>query len=246
MSQRDAEVLHAVLGPERGVASTAEGPEAIMDNTPIANEDIADQSHNVLQAVEDMPVFEGAQVGIRGVKDALRAVVGSRRYYAERQERIAESEELYRERRNRWLESRLNDDPERPLPKVKIANVWDSIGSAERDGIVTLMNRHFDVNSEADVKVGVCVIQHPLFIRPNEGGRPQTFIGWINISDRNKGYGPATYLAILKSLPVGGGLKTHGVPSPDAIRMWDKLVAKGIARRIEDPEAEYPSYETVF
>jgi len=192
-------------------------------------------------------LLDDARVGVGGLRNFLRKAVGTKGYRAEAQGAIAESEEVYLEGRNRWLEDCLDDDPERSLPKIELANTWDSSGFVERDGISTLLTSHFDVHDNKNEKVGWCVLKHPLYVRSKEGGSTKSFIGDIKIADRGKGYGPATYLAILKALPVGGGLRTEGKISPDAERMWDRLVSKGVARRMDNaPKTEYSRYETIF
>lgn len=165
--------------------------------------------------------------------------------------------EQYLTERNQWLDARLNDDPARPLPEVSLVKIdkpplvvsFDDEPQSPRlpeegNTRVTITGL-FDINSADGTKVGFVVLN-----KSNLETRTtaENYIGDIRVLDdkRGQGYGPATYLAILKSLPAGEGLRTEGRLSADAKRVWSALVDRGVAKCIGDPEEPGVVYETVF
>jgi hypothetical protein len=152
--------------------------------------------------------------------------------------------ELSVDERNAWLDRTLNGDPARPLPEVHL--LQDKVWTPDID------ERHaqatsFQVNSPGDKSVGYVILNRP--IEPAfYGGSDKHFIRIIKIFDkaRGQGYGPATYLSILKSLPASAGLRTEGVMNEDSKKVWDNLVSKGVARQTGSEERPPTAYETVF
>ncbi len=164
--------------------------------------------------------------------------------------------EQYLTERNQWLDARLNDDPARPLPEVSLNKIdkprlvvsFDDQPvprmPEEGDKRVT-MTGLFDINGPDGTKVGYVVLNKSNL---ETRAKAENYIGDIRILDskRHDGYGPAAYLAILKSLPAGEGLRTEGRLSDDAKRVWNALVDRGVAKRIGDPNEPGVVYETIF
>jgi hypothetical protein len=96
-----------------------------------------------------------------------------------------------------------------------------------RTGDPDIESSFFVVQSPDQRNVGYAVIKKP----QSDGGQKRYFyIRDIRILERGRGYGPAAYLEIMKSLPEGVGLRTEGVLSSDAVRLWEGFEAKGLAR----------------
>jgi hypothetical protein len=138
------------------------------------------------------------------------------------------------ETRNMVLEGLLNDDPSRPLPQVTLQPQENKRLMAEFDGYKSQAGNDgttttvFDILTPTGERVGTTSLNQP----GTRSKDSKLYIGRIGIVDgqRHQGYGPAAYLEILKALPEGRGLRTEGVLSPDAVRVWEKLVSKGLAK----------------
>lgn len=147
--------------------------------------------------------------------------------------------------RNAWLDQML-DDPARPLPAVRFMPIDPPPGAEQFTGSKPYESTAFHVYSSEGKEVGALVMGRP--INPAfYGGSDKHFIRHIQIYDgeRGHGYGPATYLSVLKSLPTGVGLRTEGVLSNDGKRVWEGMVAKGVARP-SDKGGTPTAFETVF
>lgn len=168
--------------------------------------------------------------------------------------------------RNTWLDAKLDDDPERPLPEITL-RVQD-LSSKKHDlskedfgqppsDPQPRVEPLFDMTSYAidnneGKKVGYIDLVSP------RGNNRMNYINNVAVfgdsdpavdpeTERGKGYGPAAYLALLKSLPAGQGLETKGPLREGSLKMWERLVEKGVAREIESPEpGKYKAFGTVF
>ena len=135
--------------------------------------------------------------------------------------------------RDRILEEKLND-PERPLPKV-ILTPWElnAEGAISETPAVPLGNPNFpaqlfSIELPDGTEVGNFALQEP--------DASHRFIKTIKLHDPylHQGYGTATYLEILKSLPEGVQLRTEGRLNHDSFKIWQKLVSIGLAERSEE------------
>lgn len=157
--------------------------------------------------------------------------------------------------RNDWLEDRLNSEPNRPLPEMQLSPVSrDEVFTVFDDGTVMpdrtpppsgTLTTFYNVNDADGRRIGSVVMDEP---PSQEDQKERHYIGDIKIIDekQGQGYGLATYLAILKNLPPNAGLRTEGVLSPDARKMWQRLSAAGVARRVGGEETAPVAFETVF
>lgn len=158
------------------------------------------------------------------------------------------------ETRNAWLDAQLNDNPDQPLPVVNLRMVVDPDAQQglERSFNVTSLvsntrdkKKFYQVRNADNETVGMVTLVEPYAdsMKP-----PKSHIEFIKIAHQNrgKGYGPATYLELLKSLPEGAGLKSDTVLSADGIKAWERLVRKGVARKVEGEYVTTTGYETVF
>lgn len=149
--------------------------------------------------------------------------------------------EAYITSRNQMLEERLND-PDRPLPKVILSSfVPDAISTDAgkppiRLGNPNIPTKFFDIQLTDGTKIGGLALQEP-----DEAHR---FIRTIKLYDSylDQGYGRATYLEILKLLPEGVQLRTEGSLSHDSFKIWQRLVAEGLAERLD--KDGIPRFET--
>lgn len=132
-------------------------------------------------------------------------------------------------------EAALKSDSDVALPEVMLIEkdsprheiIFDD-ASPIRMGNTDISSTIYDIQTPDNQKLGFAVIKKPKITKD----QPNYFyIGDINIQDdkRGRGYGPATYLEILKKLPPGVGLRTEGVLSLNAIRIWERLVENGLA-----------------
>jgi hypothetical protein len=156
--------------------------------------------------------------------------------------------------RNNWLEAQLNADPGRPLPVAELVPVEkEKLVVAFDDGTVMpdrtptpgIPNSHFDVNDTDGRRIGFVVMKEPPVI---QGQKAMHYIGDIKVIDekQGQGYGQSTYVSILKNLPPNTGLRTEGVLSTDAKKMWQRLVTAGVARLIGDEDRAPAEFETIF
>lgn len=171
--------------------------------------------------------------------------------------------------RNAWLESVLNNDPNRPLPAVTlVVEEQKPKHVVSFDGIEPTHNAeipappkqpgtsitNYGIISGDGVKAGSIQLATPVFDNNSTASKP--YINNIVVYDgngvdfesqRNKGFGPAAYLALLKSLPAGEGLRTAGPLREGSLKRWKWLTDRGVAKQLPlDPEKGYEEFETVF
>jgi hypothetical protein len=162
--------------------------------------------------------------------------------------------ELGRQTRNDWLESAIDSSTNQPLPAVELIAVEkeklvvafdDGTTMPQRTPTPTIPSTHFDVNDVGGNRIGFVVMKEPVV---TEDQKSMHYIGDIKVIDekRGQGYGQATYLAILKSLPPKTGLRTEGVLSSDAKKVWQSLVTKDVARQIGGEDRAPIEFETIF
>ncbi len=109
---------------------------------------------------------------------------------------------------------------DRPLPKITLEK------SASQTGWKII---EYDIVNTEGKTVGNLMLSEPELA---VDGKTYSWIRSIKIFDeaRGQGYGPATYDAILESLPEGVGLRTEGVLSDNAVKVWQQMVDRGVAR----------------
>ncbi|HEX4774770.1 MAG TPA: hypothetical protein VH234_04605 [Candidatus Saccharimonadales bacterium] len=169
------------------------------------------------------------------------------------------SQEEFIESRNKWLEATLNDDPDRPLPKVSlkeqpiretkvIAIEGEPIPRPNQDVHLT----SYAIMDDTDEKVGFVELVSP--VGSSSIQAPKSYINNITTfrdresGEAGKGYGPAAYLELLKLLPAGQGLRTRGRLREGSLRMWRRFADRGIARPIKQaaPYESDEAFETIF
>lgn len=164
--------------------------------------------------------------------------------------------EQYLAERNQWLDARLDGDPMRPLPEVSLDRLdkprlvvsFDDQAAPrlpEENNSRVTMTGLYNITTADGIAVGYVVLNKSNL---ETRAKAENYIGDIRILDdkRHKAYGPAAYLAILKSLPAGEGLRTEGRLSTDAKRVWNAFVDRGVAKCIGDPNEPGVVYETIF
>lgn len=115
------------------------------------------------------------------------------------------------EARNAWLDETLN--PDGYLPQVKV----------DSEGSVSLVTD----GGAVEMLPGWCEYYDPRYCTNDTGF---AYITRINLSSTpGQGYGPATYLALMKSLRFGDGLKSGDSLTEDACKIWQCLESKGVA-----------------
>jgi hypothetical protein len=158
--------------------------------------------------------------------------------------------------RNDWLEATMDGNPIRPLPAVnlvllekkKIDVVFAEISNFQLNANTpenTTINRLYGISNSDNQPIGTLIMKEPEL---QAGHKNSHFIGNIEIDERKqlKGYGQATYLALLKNLPPNTGLRTEGMLSPDSYKMWQRLTRLGIAKQISGNDITTAKFKTIF
>lgn len=131
--------------------------------------------------------------------------------------------------RNRWLDGTI--DSEGRLPTVTFAPNPEG-DSGDWPGYLDIL--HNDETGSQRVVGHVALLQD---VMPSEPA--MQVISHIKIDEgyQGSGYGMATYLKIMKELPLGAGLQSDEELSPGSYGLWRRLEALGVAMSDKTHEA---------
>ncbi len=125
------------------------------------------------------------------------------------------------EERNEWLEKQLN--PGGSLPKVKLEEV------PLPDGCQSNFLINYEIKDESGQPVGSVKLATPSPTASERGEKAHI----QNIQAiQGQGFGKATYLELLKTLPMETGLKSSDQLSRGSHPMWRWLVEAGVAQQV--------------
>ncbi|GAC1390713.1 MAG: hypothetical protein NVSMB46_01060 [Candidatus Saccharimonadales bacterium] len=115
------------------------------------------------------------------------------------------------EERNAWIDDTV--DPDRTLPLVKLVPREDS-------GSMNIVSQINGVEST----VGSCTLRENVPYYPD-----MKHFKWIEVDEKKKGYGLATYLAVMKTFPLDQGMRSDSKLSWGSYSLWRKLEKMGLA-----------------
>ncbi len=126
-------------------------------------------------------------------------------------------------RRNEALEVIL--DPEGTLPDITLDDQY--VRHPKLSPTSGIDTHHYNVHDESGEKVGWVSVRTPYGKKAEKPDASATVTG-VNLV-KGRGFGKATYLAVLQSLPSGVELTPDNSVSPDALKMWQWLEKNGLA-----------------
>jgi RimJ/RimL family protein N-acetyltransferase len=146
----------------------------------------------------------------------------------------ADGAEPYPER-SHWLESRL--DPQHTLPMISYAEDPSALTEdilPDEPYEPALNERGYRIYGKDGEPVGKFILGTDA--NPDNPAETVEHIRWINVAEdkQNQGYGKATYLALLKTLPNSATLVSDNSLSDDSMRLWRWLESHGIATQQSD------------
>jgi GNAT superfamily N-acetyltransferase len=147
------------------------------------------------------------------------------------------------EARNRWLEAVLN--PSGELPSITFPG-YTEIALPEGSQQATVGQRASAYDADGEY-VGYISMTVPVRSAAAVAGA-RAVIEWIELdeSHRGRGYGNAMYLELLKSLPLGVGLRSDTTINKGTFLIWEWMRQAGVAQHEGSPRSLKPDRRGVY